>query len=272
MLKLHTVSYGYTKKRQILRDITLDLHPGKIFGLLGLNGEGKTTLIKLMEGMLLPQSGTIEYAGIPSKERAAAYHDQVFFLPDETKLPAMDLLDFGKTYGSFYSKFNFEEYQEYLEAFNIPQPNKLDSLSLGQRRKVHISFALACNTAVLLMDEPSNGLDIPSKSIFRKLIAKAMTDDKSFVISSHQIRDIDLLLEHLLILKDGHLLIDDSIENLSKNYQITNSIQENDEVIYQMDELNGSTYLIKNKNMVENRFDIEFFFTAINQSKQHIKS
>ena len=272
MLTVQSVSYGYQKSKQILKDINLELHPGRIYGLLGLNGEGKTTLIKVLEGMLLPQGGTVQFNQISSTERSAAYHDQIFFLPDETSLPELRTIDFGKTYGNFYSRFNPAEFAEYLEAFQIPNNSNIRSLSLGQRRKVHLSFALACNSSVLLMDEPTNGLDIPSKTVFRKLLAKSMNEEKTYVISSHQIRDIDQLLEHLLILKNGHLILDQSIESIAQEYQISHSVQDSDEIIYESSELNGSTYLIKNKSNTESRIDIEFLFNAINHTYQAVKS
>lgn len=270
MISIQSLSYSYSKGREILKNITLELIPGNIYGLLGLNGEGKTTFIKLIEGLLIPKQGEILLGNLSSKSRSVKYFDQVFFLPDQSKLPDMKISDFGRIYGGFYSKFNYQEYEKNIYSFNIQGNQQLRGLSLGQHRKVHIAFALACNTPVLLMDEPSNGLDIPSKSIFRKLLAKYMTEEKIFVISTHQIRDVDTLLDHLLILKQGELVMNKSLFELSNEYRITKDLQNDEEIIFQHSELDDPIYLVKNNQKIDKKLDIEFLFNAIVQSNQTI--
>ncbi len=272
MLTVNSVSYGYTKKRKIISNISFDLQPGTIYGLLGLNGEGKTTLIKLMEGLLLPKKGDIKFGGINSKDRSGKYFDQVFYLGDTTTLPYLYVHDFGRMYGNFYSNFNYSEFENYLQEFQIDPNSHLSSLSLGQGKKVHLAFGLACNTAVLLMDEPTNGLDIPSKTIFRRLLANCLTPEKTVVIASHQIRDIDQLLDHLLILHHGELILDKSLSDINDQYAITSEINPGDEIIFQTEEVVGNKYLIVNRTEATSNMDIEFLFNAfIHSSKTTVK-
>lgn len=268
MIRIDALAYGYSKQRKILCDINCSLEPGRVYGLLGLNGEGKTTLIKLIAGLLFPKNGSIKINGRESSKRSRDFFSQLFYLSDTSNLPALNVLEFGRAYGKFYSRFSEQEFTNNIQSFNITLHRKLDSLSLGQNRKVHLAFALACNTSVLLMDEPTNGLDIPSKSIFRKLVAKSISDNKIFIISTHQIRDVDNLLDHLLLLKDGRLLLDKNIDDLSQEYRIVHTLTGEEEVVYQSDQIHGTSYLIKNKSDVESALDIEFLFNAFNQNNQ----
>ena len=270
MISITSLNYAYSKKKKILTDISCTLRPGHIYGLLGLNGEGKTTLIKLMAAMLLPNSGQICFGTLQSNKRSAEYFNEVFFLPDSSKLPDLPIEKFGSLYGLFYSRYNHEEYIDYLKAFNIPIENGLSALSLGQQRKVHIAFALACNCSVLLMDEPTNGLDIPSKTIFRKLISKSMNEQKLYVISSHQIRDIDQLLDALLILHQRKLIVNSSLQQLAQSYKISTELQPQEEVIYTEHVFEGHKHLVKSTSNEENPVDIEFLFNAFTHANQPI--
>lgn len=271
MLSIKSLSYHYKPNRNILWNINSDLKPGNIYGLLGLNGEGKTTFLKLIVGMLIPKDGTVEYNGHLSSKRASEYLNDVYFLPDHSKLPDLGIEQFGKLYGAFYSKYDHQQFVDCLKEFNIPAENKLKALSLGQHRKVHLSFALACNSAVLLMDEPTNGLDIPSKAIFRKLLTKYINDDRIFLIATHQIRDVDTLFDHLLIMKNGSLVLDENIYQLSNQFKISKSPLDAENAVYVQDDLAGPFYLVKNISGEEAKLDIEFLFNAFTNNPKPIE-
>jgi len=271
MLSIKSLSYYYKANKNILWNINSELKPGNIYGLLGLNGEGKTTFLKLIVGMLLPKDGTVEFKGHYSSERTAEYLNDVYFLPDYSKLPDLGIEEFGKLYGAFYSKYDHQQFLDCIKEFNIPTENKLKALSLGQHRKVHLSFALACNCSVLLMDEPTNGLDIPSKAIFRKLLSKYINDDRIFLIATHQIRDIDVLLDHLLIMKHGSLVLDENIYQLSSQFKISKSPVDAEHAVYVQDDLAGPFYLVKNTSEEETRLDIEFLFNAFTNNPKPIE-
>lgn len=267
MLKINSLSYYYHKKKVILDNITTVLQPGNIYGLLGLNGEGKTTFLKILVSMLFPKEGEVVINSSNSKDRSVSYLSQVYFLSDHSKLPAIKIEEFGKIYGVFYKGYSHEQYLNNLEVFQIPMNHHLKQLSLGQHRKVHIAFALATNTPILILDEPTNGLDIPSKSVFRKLLASYMNDDKIILIATHQIKDVDKLLDHLLIMKNGKLVVDESIPTLSRKYKISNQIQEGIPVLHVEEDYFQKNYLIENNNEdEESKLDIEFLFNAFTQN------
>ncbi|MFZ4262620.1 ATP-binding cassette domain-containing protein [Sphingobacterium sp. HJSM2_6] len=268
MLEINSISYYYHKKKVILDKLTSTLQPGNIYGLLGLNGEGKTTFLKLLVGMLFPKEGEILINSSNSKDRSAKFLSQVYFLSDHSKLPAIKIEEFGKIYGVFYKGYNHVQYLNNLEVFQIQLDQHLKNLSLGQHRKVHIAFALATNTPILIMDEPTNGLDIPSKSIFRKLLASYMNDDKIMLIATHQIKDVDKLLDHLLIMKNGKFVIDESIPTLSRKYKISNQIKEGIPIIHVEEDYFQKNYLIENNNEEETKLDIEFLFNAFSQNSK----
>jgi len=271
MLTIKSLSYYYKPNKNILWNINTTLKPGKIYGLLGLNGEGKTTLLKLIVGMLLPKDGSIEFNGLRSSERIAAYLNEVYFLPDHSKLPDLRIEQFGKLYGAFYSKYDHQQYLDCIKEFNIPISNRLRALSLGQHRKVHLSFALACHSSVLLMDEPTNGLDIPSKAVFRKLLTKFINDERIFLIATHQIRDVDTLFDHLTIMKGGSLVLDENIYHLSRKFKISKSTIDAEQALFTQEELSGPYYLVKNHSENESKLDIEFLFNAFTNNPKPIE-
>lgn len=271
MLTVKSLSYYYKPNKNILWNINTTLKPGSIYGLLGLNGEGKTTLLKLIVGMLIPKDGSIEFKGHFSSERIAEYFNEVYFLPDYSKLPDLGIEQFGKLYGAFYSKYDHQQYLDCIKEFNIPISNRLRALSLGQHRKVHLSFALACNSSVLLMDEPTNGLDIPSKAVFRKLLSKFINEDRIFLIATHQIRDVDVLFDHLMIMKSGSLVLDENIYQLSKKLKVSKSTADAEQALYVQEELSGFYYLVHNHSESESKLDIEFLFNAFTNNPKPIE-
>ncbi|GGE07393.1 MULTISPECIES: ATP-binding cassette domain-containing protein [Sphingobacterium] len=271
MLTIKSLSYYYKPNKNILWNINTTLKPGNIYGLLGLNGEGKTTLLKLIVGMLLPKDGTIEFNGNLSSERNAAYLNEVYFLPDYSKLPDLGIEQFGTLYGAFYSKYNHQQYLDCIKEFNIPTNSRIRSLSLGQHRKVHISFAFACNSSVLLMDEPTNGLDIPSKAIFRKLLSRYINEESIFLIATHQIRDVDMLFDHLLIMKNGSIVLDENIHTLSQQFRISKNSADAGQAVYVQDDIVGQFYLVRNNQESESKLDIEFLFNAFTNNPNPIE-
>nr|WP_313262455.1 ABC transporter ATP-binding protein [Sphingobacterium sp.] len=271
MLTIKSLSYYYKPNKNILWNINTILKPGSIYGLLGLNGEGKTTLLKLIVGMLIPKDGSIEFKGHFSSERITEYFNEVYFLPDYSKLPDLGIEQFGNLYGAFYSKYDHQQYLDCIKEFNIPVSNRLRALSLGQHRKVHLSFALACNSSVLLMDEPTNGLDIPSKAVFRKLLSKFINEDRIFLIATHQIRDVDVLFDHLMIMKSGSLVLDENIYQLSKKLKVSKSTADAEQALYVQEELSGSYYLVHNHSESESKLDIEFLFNAFTNNPKPIE-
>ncbi|MGN0207034.1 MAG: ATP-binding cassette domain-containing protein, partial [Muribaculaceae bacterium] len=182
-------NYGWRQQKSVFSDFSLSLERGKVYGLLGLNGAGKSTLIYLMAGLLTPKSGRVTIDGCNVRDRLPSTLGNMFIVPEEFELPRMSLKEYATLNGALYPRFNYEDLLHNLEIFDInPEIKSLSSLSMGQKKKVLMSFAFATHTDLMLMDEPTNGLDIPGKSQFRRLVAREMSDDRTIVISTHQVR------------------------------------------------------------------------------------
>ena len=217
MMQISQLGFKFKKPaKEIFNDLTLSLEPGRIYGLLGKNGAGKTTLIHLMCGLLTPQAGSVELDGVNVRERRPSTLRDIFLVPEEMELPHLTLSEFVKVNAPFYPRFSHEQLHDYLQLFDMEGDMKLHALSMGQKKKVVMSFALATGTRVLLLDEPTNGLDIPGKSQFRKVMARGMSDDKLVLISTHQVRDIDAILDHVVILDRSRVLLNASTAAISE--------------------------------------------------------
>lgn len=219
MISLKNVAYRYSgSKRNSIADFSMELTSGKIVGLLGANGAGKSTLLYLISGLLKPKSGTIEVNGFTPWDRNPDYLSEIFLVPEEIDLPAISLKAYVEANAPFYPKFSNASLLNALSHFNLNEDIHLGSLSMGQKKKAFLAFALACHTKVLLMDEPTNGLDIPGKSEFRKAVVQTMTEDRTIIISTHQVRDLDQLLDHVTIMDNNGILLDDSIAAIQSRY------------------------------------------------------
>ena len=224
MLQVKNISFSYhRKKKEVLHDFSLALEKGKVYGLLGKNGTGKSTLLYLMAGLLTPKSGEVTFHDLNVRRRLPATLQDMFLVPEEFQLPAISLVSYIELNSSFYPKFSKEDMVKYLHFFEMDLDTDLGSLSMGQKKKVFMSFALATNTSLLLMDEPTNGLDIPGKSQFRKFIASGMSDERTIVISTHQVRDIDKVLDHVLIIDNSRILLDASTSDICDKFMFVES-------------------------------------------------
>ena len=215
MIDVAGLSFSYgRKKSKVLDNFSMSLDKGSVYGLLGKNGTGKSTLLYLMAGLLRPQAGRVLYKGDDVTKRYPTTLQDMFLVPEEFALPNVSLKQYVKLNAPFYPHFSDELLNACLRDFDMNEDIHLGELSMGQKKKAFMCFALATNTSLLMMDEPSNGLDIPSKSQFRKVIASGMTDEKSVIISTHQVRDIDSLLDHVLIMDGTQLLLNQSVASI----------------------------------------------------------
>ena len=225
MINLKDVDFDYGIDKSVFRKLNLEMFPGHIYGLLGKNGAGKTTLLKIMSGLLSIVNGKIETMGFNPKARKVEMLQELYFLPEELYIPALTVKDFVRVYAPFYPNFNREQFDNYLEMFEFePSEEKLHRISYGQKKKVLISFGLAANTKMFLLDEPTNGLDIPSKAVFRKIMASAVDESRLVVISTHQVRDLHSLIDAVVILDNGAILLNHSVENILDLEQLFNTV------------------------------------------------
>lgn len=221
MLQIQNVTYGYNAMHNVLENFSLQYDEPGIYGLLGKNGTGKSTLLYLIMGLLRPKQGEITFNGVNTQNRLPETLQEMFIVPEEYNLPSIPLPAHLKVLRPFYPNFDEQLMVKLLEMFDmlhvngatldengIPKIN-LGALSMGQKKKVYMCIALAARTKLLLMDEPTNGLDIPSKSQFRKVVAHGMRDDQIVVISTHQVRDVETLLDHVTIIEQNAVLLNE---------------------------------------------------------------
>lgn len=217
MLSVSNVSYSYSRRgTNVLEDFSMKLDRPGIYGLLGPNGAGKSTLLYLIMGALTPKSGNITLDDNDVRRRLPSVLANIVLVPEELDLPKMSLDCFVRHYGAMYTNFSQEVMADCMKEFDMPDNVNLTALSMGQKKKVYISYALACNTPYLLMDEPTNGLDIQAKAAFRRLMARYTTEDRRVIISTHQVRDLEQLLDHILIMNHRKVLLDSTVANLQE--------------------------------------------------------
>lgn len=200
MIQLNDLRFGYSRNRLIYDGLSLTMPPGTIYGLLGPNGAGKSTLLRLMAGLLFPKGGTVRVNQHTPGDRKPAFLEAIFLLPEEFYVPPISVRAFADSNAPFYPHFDYLQFAGYLADFGIPDSQRLSEMSYGQKKKVLIGFGLATNTALVILDEPTNGLDIPSKSQFRRLVAGAANENRTIIISTHQARDLETLIDPIVIL------------------------------------------------------------------------
>lgn len=266
MIKVKNLTYAYSRKKwPVLRDVSLEIQPGKVYGLLGKNGVGKSTLLYLMAGLLTPMSGAVTMDGNDVRRRLPSTLADIFLIPDEVVLPSMKLEEFVRLNAPLYPRFSEEDMARNLEIFDMERDVNLGELSMGQKKKVYMSFALACNTSILLMDEPTNGLDIPGKEAFRRFVAGSMNDDRAIVISTHQVRDLEQLLDHIVILDDAKVILDRSIPEIAEKlkFTLTDSPEVIKSALLAVPAVGGVKVVIQNEDGDETEPDVEMLFNLV---------
>lgn len=272
MIQIENLSFSYSKKQQLFDQLNLTLPAGNIYGMLGKNGAGKSTLLKIIAGLLFPNSGKLNVAGFNPKDRYPQFLSEIYLITEEFSLPSLDIERFVSLYSPFYTRFNHILLESYINEFKLPREQKLSDMSYGQKKNFLLSFGLATECDLLILDEPTNGLDIPSKSQFRKILANAINEDRSFIISTHQVRDMENLIDPIIIIDEGKIIFFQDHENISKNLAFTRQTElpDNSNVVYYESSLGGYTLVKENIYMEETRMNLEMLFNAVVSNKEKI--
>ncbi len=208
MIEVKNVTFGYNKYLNVLQDFSLQFKKGGVYGLLGKNGTGKSTLLYLITGLLRPKQGEVKVDGMLATNRLPEMMQEIFIVPEEYDLPRISLRQYVKSLKPFYPRFSDDLLERCLAGFEMTMDINLGVLSMGQKKKAYMCIGLATNTQYLLMDEPTNGLDILSKSQFRKVVIESMSEDKTVIISTHQVHDVERMLDHVCIIEPNKVLLD----------------------------------------------------------------
>ena len=261
MITLKELSFSYSRKKEVLNRINLEVGSGHICGLLGKNGEGKTTLLNLLSGQIFPDQGSCLVLEETPSERNARFLQQIFLLPEEISMPEVTAIEYIKMYAPFYPTFRDDICKACVESFEINLSDRLSKMSQGQRKKVAITLALAAHTPLLLMDEPTNGLDIPSKATFRRLVASLIDDNQTVIISTHQVRDLESLIDTVLILDQRQILLNKTLNEIGEKLYFGPLLPE-EKALYSEPTPQGTKGVTARDGKEETAVSLELLFNA----------
>ena len=255
----------------VLKNITMNLEEGRIYGLLGEKGVGKTTLLTLISGLKKPLTGSIDTDGHNPYEREPSFLSDQYYLSDEVAAVNMKAIDYAVNYGRFWENFDLAKFNEVMQILENDPQKKMTTMSFGQLKKTYIAFALACNTKYLFMDEPTNGLDIPSKAQFRKAVMKYTREDSVILISTHQVRDLENIIDPIIILDRQEVLLNAGIAEISEKLYFDYSNEVNQSALYREMVPGGNIQVSLNQTSEDSKVNLEALFNTVYQHKELIK-
>ena len=270
MIEIKDLAFSYGKT-PVLKSITTTLEEGRIYGLLGENGVGKTTLLTLLCGLKKVGAGSISTDGENPFDRTPALLQKQFYLPDEVLPVAMKAECFAKERGAFWPDYDHSMFLEIMKEFENDPSKKMNQMSAGQLKKTYISLALACGCKYIFMDEPTNGLDIPSKTQFRSAIMKYTSDDSTIVISTHQVRDLENIIDPIIILDRQDVLLNASVEEITSKLYFDYGTQLHPESLYSEQLPGGFIQVYPNTTGGDSKINVEALFNAVHKNKELIK-
>lgn len=271
MIKINNLAFSYGAA-PVLKNITLDLKPGCIYGLLGENGVGKTTLLTLLCGLKKPMCGSIDVDGYRPFDRKPGFLSDIFYLSDSPAEITLKPMEFAKAYGQFWNGFSMDKFTSILTMLEVPVDNRMNKMSTGELKKAHIAFALACSCRYILMDEPTNGLDIPSKTQFRKALMQYTSDDSTLVISTHQVKDLENVIDPIIILDKQEVLLNASVSEIVEKlyFDYGNTILPN--ALYSEMIPGGCIQVLPNTTGEDSKMNLEALFNAVHNNKEWFKA
>jgi ABC-2 type transport system ATP-binding protein len=263
MITINNLSFAYKKQASLFSELSLNEEAGQIIGLLGKNGAGKTTLLQLISGLLTPASGNIIVNEHNPTKLSPQFLEQLYFVPEEFIMATVKMRKYVEGNAPFYPRFDRALFNDLIHQFELDENKVLSKMSHGQKKKFRIAFALATKCQLIVLDEPTNGLDIPSKTIFRQMVAGAMEDDQTIIISTHQVKEVETLIDKILLVDNGKIIFNETIINISEKYDFKIVSHLPEQVLYS--ELNPMGYkVVTPANGTTSEVDIELLFNAIN--------
>ena len=270
MITINTLDFSY-KNVAVFKNISLNFKRGNVYGLLGENGVGKTTLLKLICGLQHPTAGTCTVDEFVPSERNPYFLQNIFFLPEEVITDDTTPEKFVKKLGVFYPRYDHEYFLNLMNELEVDATKKFDTLSYGQKKKALLACALSLRTDYLLLDEPTNGLDIPSKALFRKVILQHCTDETTVIISTHQVKDVENLIDPIVILDHDEVLLNATFEEISSKLYFEYGAEKSDDALYSEMMPGGYINVLSNNFEMESKVNVEALFNAVRNNKKRIK-
>lgn len=215
LVEVNNLTKVYEKKKLALDHLNLTIPRGKIIGLLGPNGSGKTTLIKLINGLLVATEGEITINGMKPGAETKGY---VSYLPERTYLQnSMKVKELIDYFTDFYQDFRPERARQMLANLNISEEARLRTLSKGTKEKVQLIMVMSRDAQLYILDEPIAGVDPAARDYILKTIITNYNENATVVISTHLISDIEKILDEIIFIRDGKLLLQDTVENIRES-------------------------------------------------------
>lgn len=263
MIDIQNLTFNYRRQNSLFKSLALQAKEGSIIGLLGKNGAGKTTLLKIMAGLLVSKSGSVEIFGEQPYRRQPSFLQQVFLVPEVFSIPSITINAYLKASAPLYPSFDYSKMETILNDFELDRTRNLSKMSYGQQKKFLIAFALSTNCRLLLLDEPTNGLDIPSKALFRRIMAGALSDDQIVIISTHQVKDVENLIDRIVLINHGNIMFNHNVLDVTESVEFhTVSDISTGEYLYN-EQAPGGYRVITKKNGSDTPLDIELLFNAV---------
>ena len=270
MIEIKNLDFSY-KKTPVFSGINLTFPEGGIYGLLGENGVGKTTLLKIICGLLRPTQGTCTVDGNTSYDRLPEMLQRVVLLPDEVSLPDNATPQrYVDELVPFYPKFAQGTFLHMMQELEVEPDRKFREMSFGQQKKSLIAASLSLGTDYILLDEPTNGLDIPSKSQFRSILSKIADEGKTIIISTHQVKDVENLIDPIVILSHNAVLLDASVQKITEKLYFEYGGEKRDDALYSEMLPGGYMNVVANTTGEESQINIEALFNAVLRNKERI--
>lgn len=218
-------TYGTTAA---VNDLSFNVYPGQVLGVLGANGSGKTTTLKALLG-LIEHQGDVKILGFDARAQRTQMLQHVAFISDTNTLPTwMTALQAIEVMNDLHPNFNASQAITSLQKTTIAPTTKIKDMSKGMVVQLHLALVLAVNASVLVLDEPTLGLDILyRRHFYDTLINEYMTEDRTIVITTHQLEEFENLLTDILLIKNGHTLLNTSVDNVHNNYAWVEGVHPN---------------------------------------------
>ncbi|MFS4432178.1 ATP-binding cassette domain-containing protein [Chryseobacterium sp. S90] len=273
MITFKNLSFAYSQKK-VLNDVNLQYEPGKIYYLLGPNGFGKSTLLRSIAGLHRPKTGSLEVNNHPAFKRNIKLLQDLCFVSDGMYCPDMLITKFAALYGSLYPLFKMDTFYQYLFMFEVKKEAHISELSFGQRKKLFLAFAFATNARIILLDEPINGLDIKSKREFRKILTETANDDKTVIIGTHDVSDMDILADGITVLGQQEVIFHQNTSDILQKlaFDIVKDPIEAKQALYSEQTYQGFMTITPNIKHKETNLNIELLYHALLKQQHKITS
>lgn len=273
VVEISELDFHYHDQENLLTNLSLELRTGKIYGLLGKKAEGKSTLLKLICGLLFPNNGKIESNEFIPSERNVKMMQNIYFLPEEIFATSLSIEAFEKVYAPFYPGFSSSNFYENMNTFLIDtKTSNLAKLKEAQKKKFHIAFALSTNARIILLDEPTQGLDQATKIQFRKMVSSTISNDCCIIISTDLAEDLEDLLDTVIILDEHKIALFETKENITQKlvFEISETKKSNQSYIYCEETEIANKYLSVNSSREAGKLDAGLLFDAFLSNKESI--